>query len=67
VKGDVGMSFGLIFRSCCHVKEKSKCSGKLKEAEADVGLPERDKGKLDDFLDGRTARKDGMTKEEADK
>ena len=27
VKSDVGMSFGLVFRSCSHVKEVSKSTG----------------------------------------
>ena len=61
VKSDVGMLFGLVFRSCCHVKEVSK------EPEHDIGLLQRTKGKLEDFLAGRTTTKDGMTKDQADK
>jgi hypothetical protein len=36
-EGDVGMSFDLVFRLCCHVKEVSKSTGKLMEAEKMLG------------------------------
>ncbi len=61
------MSFGLVFRSCCHVKGVSKSTGQLIEPEHDIGLLQRTKGKLEDFLAGRTTTKDGMTKDQADK
>jgi hypothetical protein len=67
VESDVGMSFGLVFRSCCHVKEVSKRTGQLIEPEHDIGLLRRTKRKLEDFLAGRTTTKDGMTKDQADK
>ena len=67
VKSDVGMSFGLVFRSCCHVKEVLKSTGQLIDPEHDIGLLQRTKGKLEDFLAGRTTTKDGMTKDQADK
>jgi hypothetical protein len=58
VKGGVGMSFGLFFRSCCHVKEVSKSTGQLIEADHDFGLLERIKGKRKEFLAGRITTKD---------
>ena len=61
VESDIGMSFGLVFRSCCHVKEVTKSTGQLIEAEHNIGLLQRTKGKLEDFLAGRTTTKDGMT------
>jgi hypothetical protein len=48
------------------LKEVSKSTGQLIEAEHDFGLIERTKGKLEDFLAGKTTTKDGMTKDEAD-
>ena len=67
VESDVGMLFGLVFRSCCHVKEVLKSTGQLIDPEHDIGLLQRTKGKLEDFLAGRTTTKDGMTKDQADK
>ena len=67
VVSDVGMSFGLFFTSCHHVKEVSKSTGQLIEPEHDIGLLQRTKGKLEDFLAGRTTTKDGTTKDQVDK
>ena len=42
-EGDVGMSFDLVFRLCCHVKEVSKSTGKLMEAEKMLGCQNKPK------------------------
>ena len=49
------------------LKEVSKSTGQLIEPEHDIGLLQRTKGKLEDFLAGRTTTKDGMTKDQANK
>ena len=63
VESDVGMLFGRVFRSCCHVKEVSMRTEQLIEPEHDVGLLQSSKGNFEDFLAGRTTTKDGMTKD----
>ena len=67
VKSDVRMSFGLIFRSCCHVKEVSKNTGQLIEQNMTLGCYKVLRGNLKIFLAGRTTTKDRMTKDHADK
>jgi hypothetical protein len=49
VEGDVGMSFGLGFGSCCHVKKSIKEYWTADGSGKYVGLIGRTKGKLNDF------------------